>query len=803
MARDSGRYPVASPRAYNEEKSYLLVVAQGPGLSDVAQPLHSKDFNDAQQIFQKLVQRTAAVNAGTGAADPDFMGFKPLPFTDNKPSFGGVTTGANDPQSVLPYFYVNGLPVRSDCSAGQFDWDSTVADCINRIHRKCSTYVLNVIGDTTARYKVNELAGRLAYILLNDNSWGGPYTIASNTVSTVTVVGGPAVVDVAAGNAYRIDPSTSVAERVDTVWLDTWLEEIAATAVAGDPFVDAALNINIGGTPIEPTRRMQLRQALFIEQDAGDASNYVDATGSCVLIEDPIGTVRRYTDAAGISHTIVPVGQYTRFPLAYSGHAGADCAAEYITDLRTPSAIARHSRLAHVVSALHKTGIISGYAATRTSATVITIASGEHMSEGVMYSLDGIATDRPTDGTSSAWADTTYYVVIDTSQRIQVRTSAASGNECPLWKFTVAAGALPTFTEGSTYEDYRRFVGSYGRQFQVDTDGYFRAVPIWRSGGGSFLPSIVSPSLGSTVTLAGSSGTSLLLRGLSSSAKVLAGAAGTTLTVGSSSEQIAIKFSSEATNKIEVLGNFTTVVDANTNGPQTWEFHDTRHDSIITQGVTFGVPLSGASPISGEKYFVPMSDGHINAVPASYLSSWGFMAMVNDWLQVMPAVTNSGDFSSYFIDAAYADPEKAFFTLPLGIPKGMNIVSAGNKIRVFYACALGGASPVQKFRIDLAYRDTITAPRTGLTIVASSAEVTLTGNDTGNHIDIDPSTFVNPNARARWYLLFRYGGNTGGSGAADNDRIHFYGATMNISLAGIGDNALESTLAYPFEGMHV
>lgn len=816
MPADRGRYPLASPRALDEAKRWYCVLAQGPKLNDIARPLHPKDWNDAQQIIQKSIQRSIEALGATGVMDPERLGFRPVAVTANLPGFYGLNMSSADPLAASPFYAVNGYLARTDSDGGGFVWNSDNDTHVDGVHRKCTEYDdSGVITDTTARYAVNALTGRIVYVRLNEETWEGPFEVASNTTSTITLQftgeegdptnfpgHGTAGSQVSDGNAYRIDPVTpSGGDRTDTAWLDVWLEEISAEAVDGvDPFVDGSLNINFGGTTIEPTRRLQLRQAVFVEEGT-DGSNYVDATGSLTALANQNG-VYRYTDASGVTHYITKICAYHR----YDGVA--DVTLQEIDDLRSLAGYARTQSIEEATGPGIGPGVLSGLGGSRSSNTY-TVASGSCVINGQKFNFLGASATGPT-GSAAGWAaDTRYWSWIDASaMTLKIGTSGYDATEdVMLDTFKTSGTSLQAFTAGATYENLRRYSTSVASLFRPDANSRLRAYISMQSfdlAGTGFggvgidfynHAGTLKASLDFTEADGGSNIDAVTLLGAASYAARVEGGGGGYLQMNGSAETGTLKAEGGMTFK----GAGTAWDATGVNGVDTWKFKDTEMEAIqVTGGFTFGTPAGGVTPV-GKTLFIPASEGK-EQLPGGFNTTLDDGAtygktFIGDWWQVFPTLSFRFNPDFKLSGSAYGrdknSMQHAFLVIPLRIPIGWAVGDV--TLRIKQENADGTTSIPLRFRI--AYRDSFSS--TSQDGFIGDATVTVDDSQPDFYSLIDASVLA-PNTHPRLYACVFLDAAAAGPASG---KLIIQGVEAEVTYNGLGDYLLDPNMAQVIEGL--
>lgn len=805
MPADSGRYPLASPRALQDSTGgYIGVVAQGPAPGDTARPLHPKDWNDAQHALLNF-SRSLGLGLGTGAADESGALLRPLAVSANIPSFQGAVASGLDAAS---FYMVGGIPVYMG-GVATLAWDSTSDATVNLLHRKATDLTAQSVTDTTLNLPTDALVGYDISLRKNDGTWTTPSVITGNTASVinftdaVTLGTAPSSVPdpsvIAAGvpqgvPAYRLDLTTPGASRdnsVDTVWLDVWVEEIAAAATASDPFVDATLNLNIQGTVMETTRRWQVRRAVFVDQDnsALTAAGVVATAGAFTEVGDNLYT---YTDVSGIKHYCTSIAQYQRF------NGAADVEAQYVKDLRNFAGQADKYKREEVAGAAVGYGVVSGLAPSRTDTNYV-VASGVVTIDGIHRNVTGVTLTGPTDGAGGAWSGaTTYYGYVDQDARVRVvaSPSAPGATDIPLDKFTVAGGVMPSFAaEGSAYENQRRYVISSAELFQPDVNGKIRRD----------LDLLGNASGGGTIQFYNRAGVSQSFMNVFgddfrvktdlASARLAAGNnANTALMVASADATKTLHLQAGASASDGILDAYTDAAVTGSYAPGTAKFKATQHNSVRSPGVTFGTPAA-AAPITGYKYIVPASEGAISCDSSSNPLPFIHRA---DWVHI-----NTATLPAAYKDATAADQAKAFFCLPLRVPRGMTVTN----IKLHYSFGIGAGSDIRIYT-RLMYRDVFPGVLsqyvidifgdTGVLTSASSTPKVVSMYEFADPLPPSPVPFtqLSPSTRGRVYLV-SWVTSTTGTGAL----VDFHGAEVQVTMYGTGNYDVLSSLTMPLEGL--
>lgn len=283
-----------SRNMYDERKRHIqLVLQQGV-------PWVDADVNDGQQITYNLLRRVQQL-LGDGSPNNGFQIVGTGATNDFTIKGGGGTLDSAGQMYVkgLGAFLISDITYKGTPASGITGEDQ------RSIHPKLTSVSFDSIGnvttlgDSSANYTVNELAGRT--ITPDVDVPATTFTITANTATTITVSGNATSV-ASAGDRYRVELSTPSGDRTDAVYLNAWLDEI-------DPIEDPDL-YHAGALQVEGMRRRKLEQNLFIRE--GDASSFTD-----------------YTDSDGNEHKIFRIATLSRLD------ANATITSGMVTDLRT------------------------------------------------------------------------------------------------------------------------------------------------------------------------------------------------------------------------------------------------------------------------------------------------------------------------------------------------------------------------------------------------------------------------------------------------------------------------------------
>lgn len=781
---------------------YIGVVAQGPNAGDIARPLHPVDWNDAQQIFLNYA-RTLGIVGGNGAADKAGELLRPHGFTSNLPNFVGVSSAFSSAAFAEGNIYmVAGLPVYlGPGTSNQFAWDETASSTTDFIHRKAATISGAVITDPTLCLKTNVLqagtgraGARTVKFLMNDGAWSAAFTVSSNTTSTITLTTSPSLGTVgatilASGATYRIETATPSSSVTDYAWLDCWIEEIAADTTASDPFVDSTLNLNFQGTPLETTRRWQLRSAIFIEHNSvGSGSNYIDATGSATFTSNTPPTFY-YTDTAGVRHWVTAVAAYDR----HSTDAGT-VTNSYVKDLRPLTGRAHEYSTDIVAKNGGGNGIISGLTATRGGGSPYTysLAVGTFALNGRLYTLGaGIDATGPTDGLAATWATTgsvvgegPFYAFIDQYGRPRVSASAPGASDIPLDKFSATAGVLNAFTAGVNYENQRQYCRPLANVLQPGSDDRFREYLRLQASG------LATPQENAGVELYDKAGVysgsldhddatpkTIRLQSANAYSLELVGAG----TSGGNPAKLTLS-GATGSGTLDAPGGMTFKADSGdydasgANGPTSWKFNEVQADSVVAPGVAFGTVGGGAAASTGSVY-VPGA--------RALLNHWKLTNQTAGFDIVADRVTIS-PFGAYCLHANFRlgagarSENNAMFCLPLDLPYGTEVTAAS----VWWQNDLVDATYALEFKAAFAYRDDFATP---MVIDATTATIgwTIPGAGTAQSVALTNVPLTIDKAR-HYVLVWNTGTYTVGGSPDDSEVVSFLGVKLDISCVGAG-----------------
>ena len=150
-----------------------------------------------------------------------------------------------------------------------------IADEMDYIHHKSTGLSALVLTDLDANYVVDELNGR--DVVPDVTAPATRFAITSNTATTITIGAGNMLALASAGDHYCVALSTPGGLRVDSVYLDVYLDEWDATEDAD------LLHSVIGGPPggVESCRRLKLVQQIHIyEGGVYGATSYPSVAGN-------------------------------------------------------------------------------------------------------------------------------------------------------------------------------------------------------------------------------------------------------------------------------------------------------------------------------------------------------------------------------------------------------------------------------------------------------------------------------------------------------------------------------------------
>jgi hypothetical protein len=267
---------------YREEKRYVMNIAQ------INADLIDADFNSSAKSFFNQIRRVQEVQ-GDGSPNNGFL----VIGTDDDNTFmikGGG--GTNEDAGKLFHrgfagrltgdiMYLAGSPANttlggirnfnpSPSSNLFFEDQFSIYPRVTSVSYD-SGGNQTVITDSSANYTSDELVGRAIQVGLSGTV--SSFTIASNTTNQIRI-NGDQTSSVNALDQYRLTLTTPIANRVDGVYVNFWLKEVAATE---DPELYHVSEVGV----LESQRRWQVEQVIHVvENDTGVFSDYQDSDGN-------------------------------------------------------------------------------------------------------------------------------------------------------------------------------------------------------------------------------------------------------------------------------------------------------------------------------------------------------------------------------------------------------------------------------------------------------------------------------------------------------------------------------------------
>ncbi len=265
-----------SRNMYEESKRYQLLVHQ-QGV-----PWVEADENDRNWIFFNLIRRLAQKIIGNGSPD---NGFKIVGtgMANDFSIMGGDGTSEGAGRLLVEGFQCI-LPVSRNYK-GSDNLECTPVS---------TGLAITMLTDSAANFTLGgpdeNLAGRT--LIPDITKPDKAYTIIANTKTGITVSGDMPADGIQAGAHYRIELSTSAADRTDEVYIDCYLDEIDG---GEDPEIKHTL-----GVQIETQRRLKLIQNIFVAEGDTTPASYTDSDGNQHYTLK-LATIQRHANQAAIN----------------------------------------------------------------------------------------------------------------------------------------------------------------------------------------------------------------------------------------------------------------------------------------------------------------------------------------------------------------------------------------------------------------------------------------------------------------------------------------------------------------------
>jgi len=264
-----------SRRLYDERKRYVQTVLQ-QGV-----PLVDADYNEAQESFYGQIRRAVQSALGDGAPGVAFQ------VVERRE--GGalvendlLVKGGYHPRTGPERLWVagHGAALHEDVP-----WSASP-----EIVPRSTGMTACELHDSAAFFEPDALVGRT--LVPNIANPGKRYAIVANTVNSITVGENEDLIADGArpGDPYRITLTTPAADRVDTVYVDAYLDEIDA---AEDPEL-----LHTFSTKLEAMCRLRLVQSVLVAE-GGDPPAPANP-------DDPL------VDADGNEHFLLPIARIRR-----------------------------------------------------------------------------------------------------------------------------------------------------------------------------------------------------------------------------------------------------------------------------------------------------------------------------------------------------------------------------------------------------------------------------------------------------------------------------------------------------------
>jgi hypothetical protein len=257
------RHANISRNIYDEANEYVKpIYQQGPN-----KPPVDADFNEAMDSLYNQLRRTLEL-FGTGATINGNNGFKIIESVISNVNNFVVKGGDGTNEGAGRLFHKGFMSMlKSD-----IEWNTSTESEAEKIHERSTGLAATTLTFSGANWAVNEHAGRsLVPNIVN----GTGFTIASNTIDTITISSGDMTGVASVGDVFRVDPSTPGGARTDEVYLDLYLDEKDTTEDTN------LLHPIIGGSPFESAYRDQLKHIVQVRENAAaPTGTYLDTDGN-------------------------------------------------------------------------------------------------------------------------------------------------------------------------------------------------------------------------------------------------------------------------------------------------------------------------------------------------------------------------------------------------------------------------------------------------------------------------------------------------------------------------------------------
>jgi len=263
MGSHNGQY---SRDMFDELKEYAYPLFQrGPN-----KPLVDADINDGMMAIWTHLRRVQQL---FGDGSPSSTMFKIeesiISNVNNFKVGGGDGTGSPEGAGL---FWLHGLKCILSPTFIEWDTNSLVDGVL--IHSLSTGLTATKLTDTSANWIVNEFAGRTIYPNVTS---GTGFTVLSNTINEITISAGDMTTVAAAGDYFRVDPSTPGAgDRTDTVYVDVYIDEEDETEDTN------LLHPLTGGTPFASALRGKVHHVIGVRENTSviAAGPYTDPDGN-------------------------------------------------------------------------------------------------------------------------------------------------------------------------------------------------------------------------------------------------------------------------------------------------------------------------------------------------------------------------------------------------------------------------------------------------------------------------------------------------------------------------------------------
>lgn len=760
---------------FDELKREVSVVAQGAAAGDRARPLTDVDWNAAQMILFTLFRRHAQWAARSGACGDDVLKVRGTGATNDFTVDGGGTS-----LDASPYYTVAGLPAIAPFTAGAFT--ATADTAKDWLHAKCTAITATKLTDTSKKWKVGALVGRAVYCYTGATI-SGPTTITANGTHWIQVAGGSNLTTGGhvAGSRYWIAPSTpSGADRTDTVYLDIYADEIAATATTGDPDVDADLNVNVAGTVMETTRRWAIRQSLWYSQ--GGTSDL-----ALTALSDGDGTYS-YVDTDDNTHYVVALAVVNR------KDGVATIAIDQVEDYRTYAGRAVKTQIVSALDLMFDGAILAvgdfapsknGGAATQLD---IAAATSGMIIEGNTVKFTSKTFTAPTGGT--AWVSATqYYCFVDARRRIVVKTTLDAGAR-RICKFITAS-----ISDIGVVVDERRHMGGLVDLFKFNSLGTITTPLKMGPTGNHSLRNAADTEIGSLDSLL----TTPRLVALGATMPLDVGA------LGADPSKITFDPTIDDSADADVGGGNTggllftsrgSVRASEASSPKLWKMKKVRATGLRAPGLEFGNSSLAAAPIALDRMVSAVN----GAISYGYISA---VAQFKNFYMGHDALTFNIDSGIAAFPYGSGAPH---FYMPLDIPRGVKITSITARFRnvmtageivvlvsLYYRDAMTGGNPTTLNPVLIVDAP---VPRSKTFNSSNPDDQSVVFNSTN-----DPSIFPLVNPRKLLYLGLQV--QAAPTPAAGTQVLYFHGAQIvgEYRAFGPADTGASTFQAPPFDGM--